>query len=68
MAQVISNNNKCQIGFSPPFLPRLSDQATDEEKIPLIQQDGSVKYVSEKEFLKMAEHDLLEIPSQTLAE
>jgi len=54
MGQIISKNNKRKVGLQPGYTPKLLSQPTEEANIPMVQRDGSVRYVSQADFDWMA--------------
>lgn len=50
MARQVTKNSKRKHGMRAAYYPALLPEPTDDAKIPVWQQDGSVKYVSQKDF------------------
>jgi hypothetical protein len=60
MVQRISKKSKTKYGLSPGYTPKMLNQKTDEANIPLWQHDGSVKFVSQKDFDWLIANKLLD--------
>lgn len=62
MAQIISKNSKRKFGLTPGYTPQLLSEPTEEANIPMVQKDGSVKYVSIGDFEWMAQMGRIQKP------
>ena len=62
MGQIISKNSKRKVGLTPGYTPKLLSEPTDDAKIPMVQRDGSVKYVSKSDFDWMVQMGHIEKP------
>lgn len=60
MAQIISKKSKRKYGLQPGYTPKMMSEQTEEATIPLVQRDGSIKYVSQKDFDWMVSNGHLE--------
>ena len=60
MAQRISKNNKRKYGLTPGHIAKLLPEPTEDAKIPMVQQDGSVKYVNEFDLQWMIDNEFIE--------
>lgn len=50
MPQHISKKGKRKYGLMPGYIPKMLHEATETANIPIIQRDGSVRYVSQDDF------------------
>lgn len=62
MGQIISKKSKRKVGLTPGHTPKFVSDATEEFPIPMIQRDGSVKYVSKSDFEWMIQMGHIEKP------
>lgn len=62
MAQIISKNSKRKVGLTPGRTPKLLPEATEDAQIPMIQRDGSIKFVSKDDFEWMLQMGHIEKP------
>ena len=62
MGQIINKNSKRKFGLTPGYTPKLLSESTENACIPMVQRDGSVKYVSQKDFNWMVQMGHIEQP------
>lgn len=64
MGQIVSKKNRRKYGLTPGYTPKLLAEATEEANIPLVQKDGSVRYVTQQDFDWMVKNGLFELPKK----
>jgi len=62
MGQIISKKSKRKFGITPGYTPKFITEATEEANIPMVQRDGSVKYVSKSDFEWMTQMGHIDKP------
>ena len=62
MGQIISKKSKRKVGLTPGHTPKFATEVTEEANIPMVQRDGSVKYISSSDFEWMIQMKHIEKP------